>query len=264
MNLFRKLLHFKIFSQLWVEIQNSRTHHHYYTLKIRKSKISLFTFSQQLIKKNLEESKQKSEKWENFFKFHLSALSLAIYGGGWTWCSIASISSGSKQLDMIEVPLNGEQFHQICPHLNSPSLRLLRNGSCVKFVNAKDKLCDYNLLPPENSKFFVKEILAEDSGISHIGFPHIRGCEKLDKIVLNNCSYIEDEALKWLSLRKDSLKHLEVINCKNITDEGLRSLKALKLEKLIAKNLPYVKDVDGVREELVKAMPGCVIEIEKW
>jgi ATP synthase, H+ transporting, mitochondrial F0 complex, subunit s len=141
--------------------------------------------------------------------------------------------------------------------------RLLRNGSCVKFLNAKEKLCDYNLLPPENTKFFVQEILAEDAGISHIGFPHIKGCAKLDKIVLSNCGYIEDEALKWLVERKDSLKHLEIVSCKNITEEGLRSLKSLNLEKLILKNLPYVKDVDGVAIELKSAMPNCQIEIEK-
>ncbi|XP_070508794.1 ATP synthase subunit s, mitochondrial [Chironomus tepperi] len=140
---------------------------------------------------------------------------------------------------------------------------LLRNGSCVKFVSAPEPLCDYNLLPPENAKFFVQEIIAEDAGISHIGFPHIKGCTKLEKIVLKNCGYIEDEALECLKMRKDSLKHLELIDCKNLTDHGLRSLKELNLKTLVITNVPYVKDFDGIKAELTAALKGCDVKMEK-
>jgi hypothetical protein len=138
----------------------------------------------------------------------------------------------------------------------------LRNGSCVKFVNAVEPLCDYNLLPPENTKFQVQEILADNAGISYVGFPHIQGCLKLDKIVLTNCGYIDDEALKFLALRKDTLRHLELVDCKSLTDEGLRSLKGLNLSVLTVKNVPYVKDVAGVEKELRDALKNCEIKIE--
>jgi hypothetical protein len=81
--------------------------------------------------------------------------------------------------------------------------------------------------------------------------------------VLKNCGYIEDDALKLLRLRKDSLKHLEIENCKNLTDDGLKSLKDLNLSTLVVKNLPYVKDVEGVTKELKEGLKGCDVTIEK-
>lgn len=44
---------------------------------------------------------------------------------------------------------------------------LLKNGACVKFVGSSKFLCDYNILPPENSKFKVKEISADNAGSIH-------------------------------------------------------------------------------------------------
>jgi H+-transporting ATP synthase F0 complex subunit s len=133
----------------------------------------------------------------------------------------------------------------------------------VKFANSPERLCDYNLLPPENTKFLVQEILAEDAGISYVGFPHIKGCTGLQKIVLKNCGYIEDEALKLFDLRRDSLKHVELVDCKNITEVGLRSLKGLNLSSLVIRNVPYVKDLPAVESELRESMKNCNIVIEK-
>lgn len=139
----------------------------------------------------------------------------------------------------------------------------LKNGACVRFVGYPSLFCDYNSLPPENTKFQVKEIEANNAGINAEGFTHIKGCEKLDRIVLNGCSYINDEALYKLELRKDSLKVLELIGCKDITDEGLRSLQVLtKLEKLVIQGLPYVKDTKKAAEDLKKYLTNCVFEIK--
>lgn len=123
--------------------------------------------------------------------------------------------------------------------------------------------CDYNGLPPENTKFLVKEIEANEAGISDAGFVHLKGCEKLDKIILNNCTYISDEGLQKLEYRKDSLKVLEITNCKNVTEDGLKSLQFLsKLEKLTVRNLPYVKNPAKVEEELKALLANCVIDIK--
>lgn len=112
-------------------------------------------------------------------------------------------------------------------------------------------------------KFLVKEIEANKAGISSDGFVHLTGCEKLDRIVLNECSYVTDEALDKLVLRKDSLKVLEISSCKNITDVGLRSLKQLtKLEKLIVRDLPYVKNGEQVGKELKESLPNCEVDIK--
>jgi hypothetical protein len=118
-------------------------------------------------------------------------------------------------------------------------------------------------LPPEDAKFEVKEIEAVTSGISGIGFPHLKGCLKLDRIHLDNCSYIDDEALMQLDQRKDSLKELEILNCKNITEKGLRSLMNLPLlEKLIVKNVPYVKNAAGIEKELRERLTKCHVDIK--
>lgn len=49
-------------------------------------------------------------------------------------------------------------------------------------------------------------------------------------------------------MRKDSLKHLEIEDCKNLTDEGLRSLKELNLRTLSVKILPLM-DHKGTERE---------------
>lgn len=140
---------------------------------------------------------------------------------------------------------------------------VLRNGGCVRFVGSPVLFCDYNMLPPENVKFFVKEIEATDAGISEYGFVHIKGCDKLDRISLISCPYITDEALQKMELRKDTLKVVEISQCKNITEAGLRYLGALnKLEKLVVRDLPYVKNVEKVELELKKILVNCDVDIK--
>lgn len=139
----------------------------------------------------------------------------------------------------------------------------MRNGASVRFVGSPLLFSDYNALPPENSKFFVKEIEANNAGLSADGFVHIKGCEKLDRIALNNCAYIEDEALQKLELRKDTLKVLEISQCKNVTDVGLRHLLTLSnLEKLVIHNLPYVKNPEKIATELRERLTKCDVEIK--
>lgn len=85
----------------------------------------------------------------------------------------------------------------------------------------------------------------------------------MNKIVLKNCGYIEDQAMNFLHYRKETLKHLELIDCQNLTEAGLRSLKGLKLDTLVIKNVPYVKDFDGVEKELREDLKNCKIQMEK-
>lgn len=140
----------------------------------------------------------------------------------------------------------------------------MRNGACVKLAGHAAILCDYNSLPPENVKFIVKEIHGnENSGLNSAGFVHIKGCEQLDTIKFNNCSYIENDALSRLVMRKDSLKVVEITQCKNITDDGLRYLGDLtKLERIVARDLPYVKSPERIQEELKSKLPKCAVDIK--
>lgn len=138
----------------------------------------------------------------------------------------------------------------------------MKNGACVVFDANPKLFCDYNVLPPENFKFIMKEIHADNAGINTEGFIHIKGCEKLDTIVLTNCTYIEDDTLDKLILRKDSLKVLKINKCKNITDEGLKVLGSLtNLEKIVISDLPYLKNPEKVQEDLKLKLPNCNIDI---
>jgi hypothetical protein len=112
------------------------------------------------------------------------------YGGGQWPCSIASTWREPKlwattgktvQQKIYELESN---FYFI---LRTAAEWLLRNGACARFVNSPVLFCDYNVLPPENTKFFVKEIEATNAGINAEGFVHLKGCEKLDRIFLNDC-----------------------------------------------------------------------------
>lgn len=106
--------------------------------------------------------------------------------------------------------------------------------------------------------------LIANLGINDEGFDHIKGCESIDTIILKNCSYLTDEALDKLKLCKDSLKYLEFERCRNITEEGLESLKVLtNLKKLSVKDLPYVKDAERIEQSLKASLTQCEIIIEK-
>lgn len=54
------------------------------------------------------------------------------------------------------------------------------------------------------------------------------GCQFINDIKLVNCSYIENAAIPLLSVLKDSLENLEIIGCKNITEDGLKHVKSLR------------------------------------
>lgn len=140
---------------------------------------------------------------------------------------------------------------------------LLRNGARAKFVNIPHEQVNYNLLPNEKVPVLIEEFDGTDSGIMHIGFDHLKGLTRLRKIRLHNCVYLEDQALAKLRFVADTLEELEVSNCKNVTDFGLLSLKDLKkLKQLSTHNLPYVKNLQKVEEELKKSLPNCSMDLK--
>ncbi|XP_058793623.1 ATP synthase subunit s, mitochondrial [Phymastichus coffea] len=137
---------------------------------------------------------------------------------------------------------------------------LLRNGASVRWKGYKNYLEDYNLLPKESEKLYLQAVDATDSAIHHDGFPHFFGCKYVEEVKLVRCNYIENDALSLLSIVKDSLQNLEVIECKNITDEGLLHLKKLiNLKNLKLGNFPYIEDHNKIKEELSKTLPNCEI-----
>lgn len=137
---------------------------------------------------------------------------------------------------------------------------LLRNGASVQWVGEQKFLTNYNSLPSEGNKLFIEKVNATGSSISHYGFLHFRGCSYIDEIILQECIYLENEALRQLPFVKDSLKHLNVSRCENITDAGLAHLQNLKkLQTLELFNLQYVKDKAHILKLLRDSLPNCKI-----
>ncbi|XP_012267731.2 ATP synthase subunit s, mitochondrial isoform X1 [Athalia rosae] len=138
---------------------------------------------------------------------------------------------------------------------------LLKNGAAIKWTEGGPLLSDYNALPSlDEPRKHIQVVDATDSAISHIGFPHFKGCNHINEVKLVNCVYIEDPAIPLLSILKDSLNNLEVNNCANISEKALNKIDKLSnLKTLKLGNLPLIKDKNKVIENLTKALPNCDI-----
>ncbi|KAL1493763.1 hypothetical protein ABEB36_009456 [Hypothenemus hampei] len=141
---------------------------------------------------------------------------------------------------------------------------ILRNGGKIKWVNADEYESDYNCLPKEGVQVQLQEIDASNSSIMANGFEHLKGCKYLSKMILHNCGYLENDALKQLNYIKDSLLFLQVSQCGNITETGLLHLISLqKLRTLIVYGLPYIKERTKILSILKNDMKQCNITFNK-
>lgn len=141
---------------------------------------------------------------------------------------------------------------------------VLKNGGAVRFKNQQTILfSNYNSLPGD-MKLSLIEIDGTNSTIMDIGFDHLKNCDLIENIKLIECKYLENGALEKLEHVKKSLKYLEISGCFNINDTGLMSLTGLtNLQKLVVRNLPYVKDFDKIKKELKEKLPKCSIHINE-
>lgn len=140
---------------------------------------------------------------------------------------------------------------------------LLRNGASVKWQGSDVFLTNYNRLPPEGTKLFIKEVDGTESSIKHYGFPHFDGCKYIDTLILNKCYHVEDKALEYLYLLEASLTYLQISSCRNISANGLLHLSKLRnLKKLILFDLPYVRNKQKTTSKLQEILPNCSIEFK--
>ncbi|XP_064622187.1 ATP synthase subunit s, mitochondrial-like [Lineus longissimus] len=139
---------------------------------------------------------------------------------------------------------------------------LLRCGAHVRWCDAEKFETDYNRLPLGNyRKYKIEEVNADEAAIMGLGFEHFNNVKHLKKMRFHFCSYLEDDAMQELTRLKDSLEHLVIGSCGDITDRGLGALCNLHLLKsLTLYNLPEVKDKKGCIDLLQKSLPQCTIE----
>lgn len=144
---------------------------------------------------------------------------------------------------------------------------VLKNGGAVRFQDQPQILHkDYNTLPPANMKIRISEIDATKATIMSIGFEHLKNCDDIKKIILDNCKYLEDEAVSKLSYVDKSLEELHIDRCRNITQEGLLELVSSvpHLKRLqLGTDMPLLKDSEStVVAELKKHLPQCEITVK--
>ncbi|XP_046337340.2 ATP synthase subunit s, mitochondrial-like [Haliotis rufescens] len=139
---------------------------------------------------------------------------------------------------------------------------MLRCGGRVKWVGLNHWEKDYNTLPASGfDKYKVEEIDGTKSAVMSLGFPHLSGLTHVNKIVLHDCRYLDDDALNYLPLVKDTLQHLQISSCGDITDRGLSPLSELvNLRKLILYDLPEVRNKSAVLERLKSSLSKCEID----
>ncbi|XP_059485123.1 ATP synthase subunit s, mitochondrial [Neocloeon triangulifer] len=137
---------------------------------------------------------------------------------------------------------------------------LLRCGAGLKWKNSKSYLTDYNSLPSTYVQK-IAEINATDSAVMDCGFPHLNGLTEVEKIVFHKCGYLTDDALKYLPILKNSLRHLQISSCGNITAQGLQPVKELsKLQSILLYDLPEIKSKESVIQDLQSALPQCDVQ----
>lgn len=144
---------------------------------------------------------------------------------------------------------------------------ILKNGGAVRFTDNPTILHkNYNTLPPENNKIKISEIDATTATIMSIGFEHLKNCQHIKKIILDNCKYLEDEAVSKLSYVDKSLDELQINRCRNISQAGLLELVSSvpHLKRLqVGRDMPLLKDIESsVIPELKKHLPQCEITIK--
>lgn len=87
------------------------------------------------------------------------------------------------------------------------------------------------------------------------------GCTELKKIILHNSTYIDDRAMKGMAYGKDTLTHVQVSECKGVTDEGVKELHVLnKLESLVLFKLASVESIQSCKEYLTTYLPKCTFK----
>lgn len=83
----------------------------------------------------------------------------------------------------------------------------------------------------------------------------------LQKVILHNSSYIDDRAMKGLEHGHSTLTHVQVSQCKEVTDAGIKEIKALNLlQTLILFELINVKNLEECKQFLQSQLPKCKIQ----
>lgn len=168
--------------------------------------------------------------------------------------SIWSLDSAFNKVDKKKVRLAGAD--RVCAEW------VLKNGGSIKWKGSDIYLANYNALPTSDfASFNVEEIDLTGTDVTDQGFLHLKNLQHVKLININGVKTIQDKSLHHLRYVADTLEHLQVSHCPQITQTGLEQLQNLtNLKKVILYDLPVVKDLDGAISHLKETMPWCQFE----
>lgn len=91
-----------------------------------------------------------------------------------------------------------------------------------------------------------------------------QGCTGIEKIILDACPYLQNDALRRLDAVGDSLIQLELRQLPLVSADGLRILDTVlpRLERLTLAGMRNVRDLPAVVNALQLSLPNCVVVVE--
>ncbi|XP_022090581.1 ATP synthase subunit s-like protein [Acanthaster planci] len=170
------------------------------------------------------------------------------------------------QLNIVERPTKSSKF----PSEIATYLWLISLKARVRFTNGKWYTSEVKGIREERPvkelmKYNIDAIDAKDTLIDYHGMAQIIKLQQLKLLSFEGCPYIDDSCLSRLVHLKDSLTHLNINKCPQITERGLACLHHLSnLERLNMNDLsqvPHAKVMACMLEDtLPKLRIGLVTE----
>lgn len=148
------------------------------------------------------------------------------------------------------------------PNLAAASFLIFR-GALVKF-EGKDEWYkktddDETGLPPKYEPGWVVEAIdASNAELYYEGLDNLTCLDGLKSLRLAGNPNIDDWFMDRLSQFRETLEHLDVSGCPQITEHGLAALYRLrKLKTITLAHLSHIKHIKLVGLMLEEAIPGC-------
>ncbi|XP_064483810.1 distal membrane-arm assembly complex protein 2-like [Ornithodoros turicata] len=148
---------------------------------------------------------------------------------------------------------------------------LLHRGASVKFVGKeewyKKKEDEETGLPIRHEEGWNLEAIdASETELIYEGFENLVHLGSLKALRLCGCPFIDDWCVDRLSQFQDTLEHLDLSGCTQITERGLSSLYRLtNLKSVTLGYLPQIKNLNLVAVLLEDCLPQCEIRgVDYW
>lgn len=143
---------------------------------------------------------------------------------------------------------------------------LVKMGARVQFTNgkwyAKQDIRQGSLPLEELNGQFVIAIDATDTDLDQFSMVDIVKLSEVKYLSLEGCGLVDDHCLASLVHLRDTLTHLNINKCEQVTENGVATLHKLRnLERLNMNDMPLVKFAPLVAVMLEDVLPQCRISL---